>query len=316
MPSQRKPDRAPRRIGLALGGGGVRGLAHVGVLQVLEEARVPIAAMAGVSMGAIVAAAYALTDGFPDALIAALRGLDISPFKALPRGAGSDGIWTTLRRFVDLERFMISNVLSWGVASDAKVAALAAQLAGERRLEGARVPLGIVACDLRSGKPVVFRSGPASLALQASSALPGFFRPIEYEGKLLADGGYVGTVPTYVARAMGADVVIAVDADPVGGVQDIHDGLHALLRAFDITSQRYKEALLRDADVVIRPDYGGPIDTLDFSQADACVEAGVRAARAALPAIAALQVPPRRAGWWRWLRPTRGPSPRRESPTA
>lgn len=308
MPVQSKPGRALRPIGLALGGGGVRGLAHVGVLQVLAQAEVPISAIAGVSMGAIVGAAYALTDAFPDALIAALRGLDISPFKALPRGTGSDGIWTTLRRFADLERFMISNVLSWGVASDAKVAALAAQLAGERRLEDARVPLGIVACDLRSGKPVVFRSGPATLALQASSALPGFFQPIEYEGMLLADGGYAGTVPTYVARAMGAEVVVAVDADQVGSVQDIHDGLHALLRAFDITSQRYKEALLRDADVVIRPDYGGPIDTLDFSQADTCVEAGARAARAALPAIRALQVPPRRKGWLSWLRPTRKPS--------
>ncbi len=307
MPAPAPTRRARRCVGLALGGGGVRGLAHIGVLQVLAEADVPISAIAGVSMGAIVGAAYALTDEFPGALIAALRGLDISPFKSLPRGAGSDGLWTAVRRLVDVERFMISNVLSWGVASDAKVAALASQLAGERRLEDARVPLGIVACDLRSGKPVVFRSGPATLALQASSALPGFFKPVEFEGRLLADGGYAGVVPTYVVRAMGAEAVVAVDADPARAVEDIHDGLHALFRAFDITSQRLKEALLRDAEVVIRPDFGGSIDTLDFSQADRCVQAGASAARAALPAIAALQARPRRARWWRRLLGVGGP---------
>lgn len=295
-----KVGRARPRIGLALGGGGVRGLAHVGVLQVLAEAGIPIHAIAGVSMGAIVATAYALTDRFPDALIALVRGFDAGPFKALPRGSQPGGVWTSVRRLIDVERFLINNVFSWGVVHD-KGAALAEALTGERRLEDARVPLGVVACDLRSGKSVVFRTGSAALALQASAALPGFFRPVEHEGRLLADGGYVGMVPTWVAREMGADVVIAVDADPTHALDDIQDGLHALLRALDITSQRYKEALLGDADVVIRPDFGGPVETLDFSRIEDCIEAGARAARAALPAIAALQPVPRRAKWrWRW----------------
>jgi NTE family protein len=123
--------------------------------------------------------------------------------------------------------------------------------------------------------------------------------PVEHDGRLLADGGYVGVVPTWVAREMGADVVIAVDADPMHALDDIQDGLHALLRALDITSQRYKEALLDQTDVVIRPDFGGPVETLDFSRIDECVEAGARAARAALPDIRALQAPLRR-GWRRW----------------
>lgn len=299
MPTRPTSAPAQRRVGLALGGGGVRGLAHVGVLRVLDEAGVPVSVIAGVSMGAIVGAAYALTDTFPDGLIAALRGLDISPYKALPKGEGADGLWTAVRRLIGVERFMISNVFSWGVASDEKAASLAGRLAGDRRIEDACVPLGIVACDLRSGEPVVFREGPAALALQASAALPGFFRPVEHDGKLLADGGYVGVVPTWVAREMGADIVVAVDAAPLVAASDIHDGLHALLRALDITSLRYKEALLREADVVIRPDFGGPVETLDFSQTDACVEAGAQAARTALPAIRALLAPPRRRPWWR-----------------
>jgi len=285
-----------RRIGLALGGGGVRGLAHVGVLRVLSEAGVPIDAIAGVSMGAIVATAYALTDRFPDHLIALVRGFDVGPFKALPRNSEAGGVWTSVRRLLDIERFMISNVFSWGVAYD-KGAGLAEALTGDRRLEDARVPLGVVACDLRSGESVVFRTGSAALALQASAALPGFFQPVEHEGRLLADGGYVGMVPTWVAREMGADVVIAVDANPMYAVAEIPNGLHATLRALDITSQRYKETLLEDADIAIRPDFGGPVETLDFSRIDECIDAGVRATRAALPAIAALRPTTHRARW-------------------
>jgi len=299
MPFHRTVRPARRRVGLALGGGGVRGLAHVGVLRVLAEAGVPIDSIAGVSMGAIVATAYALTERFPDDLLALVGSFDVGAFKALPRSSEPGGVWTSVRRLIDVERFLISNLFSWGVVHD-KGAALAEALTGERRLEDAKVPLGIVACDLRSGESVVFRTGSAALALQASAALPGFFRPVEHDGRLLADGGYVGVVPTWVAREMGADVVIAVDADPMHALDDIQDGLHALLRALDITSQRYKEALLDDADVVIRPDFGGPVETLDFSRIDECVEAGARAARAALPAIAALQPSPRRARrWWR-----------------
>ena len=106
-------------------------------------------------------------------------------------------------------------------------------------------------------------------------------------------------VPTWVAREMGADVIIAVDADPLYAVEEIKDGLHALLRALDITSERYKAALLHDADVVIQPDFGGAVDTLDFSQTDRAVEAGAQAARGALPDIARLLSARRRARWWR-----------------
>ncbi len=294
-----KPGHARRRIGLALGGGGVRGLAHVGVLRVLAEAGIPVDAIAGVSMGAIVGAAHALTDGYPDNLIALVRQLHISSFRALPREGQAGGVWTSVRRLLDVERFLVNNVFSWGVAADANVAALATALTGERRLEDARVPLAVVACDLRSGEPVVFRTGPAALALQASAALPGFFRPVEHDGQLLADGGYVGMVPTWVAREMGTDIVVAIDADPLSAVDEVQDGLHALLRALDITSERYKTALLDDADVVIRPDFGGPVDTLDFSQIERCIDAGARAAREALPAITARVQARRRAQWWR-----------------
>ena len=298
MAASSKAGRARRRIGLALGGGGVRGLAHVGVLRVLAESGVPIDTIAGVSMGAIVAAAYTLTDAYPDNLIALVRQFDIGSFRALPREGDAGGVWTSVRRLIDVERFLVSNMFSWGLAADADMAALATALTGERRLEDARVPIAVVACDLRSGEPVVFRTGSAALALQASAALPGFFRPVEYQGRLLADGGYVGMVPTWVAREMGADVIIAVDADPLCAVQEIKGGLHALLRALDITSERYKTALLDAADVVVRPDFGGAVDTLDFSQIDRAIEAGAEAARQALPAITGLLPARHRPKWW------------------
>lgn len=294
-----KARRRGPRVGLALGGGGVRGLAHVGVLRVLTEAGVPVDAIAGVSMGAVVGAAYALSDGYPDTLLALVRDVRFSPIRALPRKGEAGGVWTSVRRLIDVERFLMSNVFSWGVAAAVDPEALATAVTGNRRLEDARVPLAVVACDLKSGQPVVFRTGLAAVALRASAALPGFFRPLEHEGRLLADGGYVGMVPTGAARELGAELVIAVDADPLDVVEGIHDGLHALLRALDITSERYKAVLLDQADVVIQPDFGGAVDTLDFSRVEECVEAGARAAREALPDIQRRLSGRRRASWWR-----------------
>jgi NTE family protein len=281
--------RVGRRLGLALGGGGARGLAHVGVLRAVLEAGISIDFIAGISMGAIVATAFALKDDFLGQHVGGMvDGLRLTPGKSWARRPGPASWWASLRRLVDTAWFVADNLVWWGVAEDAIVETALAKVTAGRRLEEGRIPLAVVACDLMSGAPVVFRAGPAALALRASTALPGFVRPVSHNGQLLADGGFVGMVPTAVVREMGADVVIAVDVDPPCAVAEVRNGLDALLRALEICSQGHKEALLREADLVIRPEFGEPIGTLDFSRSAWCVEAGVRAGREAVPAIRAL----------------------------
>jgi NTE family protein len=276
-----------RTLGLALGGGGVRGLAHIGVLTVLDREAIPIHAIAGTSMGAIVGAAYALSPDFDrKRLTKEVIELGISPPLALNLSeVDREGFLERLRRFIDVERFLIDTMWGWGALEGTGVGDALAKLTSGKRLEQARVPLAAVATDLLSGEKVVFRKGPASLALQASSALPGFFPPIKHEGRLLADGAFVDLVPTDVVREMGARLVVAVDVDQESMRMEISNGLQAFLRAVEIGARHHKRHHLRLADLVIRPEFGESVDSLDFSKAELCIEAGVRATERALPAL-------------------------------
>jgi NTE family protein len=273
-----------RRLGLALGGGGVRGLAHIGVLTVLDREGIPIHAIAGTSMGAIIGAAYALAPTFNrKRLTEQVMDLGIQPPLAL--GASreeQESFFNRLRQFIDVERFLIDTMWGWGAFKETIVVDALAKVAMGKNLEEARVPLAVVATDLRSGEKVVFRKGPASLALQASSALPGFFPPIRHDGRLLADGAFVDLVPVDVVREMGATFVVAVDVDEEDIPVEVVNGLQAFLRGVDISARHHKRHLLRRANLVIRPEFGEPVQALDFSKAELCVEAGIRAAERAL----------------------------------
>jgi len=276
-----------RTLGLALGGGGVRGLAHIGVLTVLDREGIPVHAIAGTSMGAIVGGAYALSPDFDrKRLTKQVIELGITPPLTL-NGSEVDreGFLERLRRFIDVERFLIDTMWGWGALEGTGVADALAKLTSDKRLEEAKVPLAAVATDLLSGEKVVFKKGPASLALQASSALPGFFPPIRYEGRLLADGAFVDLVPTDVVREMGVRLVVAVDVDQESMRMEIRNGLQAFLRAVEIGARHHKRHHLGMADLVIRPEFGEPVDSLDFSKAELCVEAGLRATERVLPTL-------------------------------
>jgi NTE family protein len=277
------------RVGIALGGGGAKGLAHVGVLRVLANEEIPIAFLAGVSMGAVVAAVYALTETLPDdRMIGSLNGRGFNPLASLGTPPGAERLRERFRHLVELERFLIDNLIGRAVGHETEVDAVLSELTAGRRLEESRIPVAVVACDLISGNPIVFRSGPATLALRASTTLPGIFPPVSYNGQLLVDGGFAGMVPTEVVRGMGADLVIAMDADPPHAVRDIRNGLEAMLRALDICSRRHKAWRLGQADLVIQPAFGEPIGAMDVSRGPQCVEAGARAAGAAGPEIRSL----------------------------
>jgi NTE family protein len=277
----------PQNLGLALGGGGVRGLAHIGVLTVLDREKIPIHAIAGTSMGAIVGAAYGLSKDFDRERLTQLV-IDLGFKPALPLGVSErdhEGWFEYMRRFLDVERFLIDTMWGWGPFERKVVVDALEKLTSGKNLEDSKVPLVTVATDLLSGDKVVFRKGPASLALQASSALPGFFPPVKYEGKLLADGAFVDLVPTDVVRDMGATFIVAVDVDQEVVHTEISNGLQAFLRAADIGARHHKHHHLKLADLVIRPEFGEDIDAFDFSKVKLCVDAGVRAAERALPVL-------------------------------
>lgn len=279
-----------RTVGLALGGGGVRGLAHAGVLSVLDREGIPIEAIAGSSMGAIVGAAYALHPDFdPEGFVRQVDAMGIS----VPSGLNEDqrdknSFLKRLRQFIDAERVIVDAAIGWGILSDKQVVEFLNELTQGKNLDDGRTKLAVVAIDLLNGDKIVFKEGPATLAVQASSALPGFLPPVLYEDRLLADGAFVDLVPTEVVRQMGVDFVIAVDVDQEGMQVEVRNGVEAFLRAVELCARHHKRHHLKSADLVIRPDFGKPINPLDVSKAQLCIEAGVQAAEQGLPELSEL----------------------------
>src|SRR5438270_13209322 len=181
-------------VGLALGGGFARGFAHLGVLQVLEQNRIPVTHIAGTSVGSILGAAYA--SGAPlERIIEICRTL----------------------RFRDIARWRVSRL---GLASNHRLENLIERVFDSRHFEDLRIPLAVVATDLTSGEPVVFTQGNLADAIRASCAFPGLFEPVEIGTRCLADGGLVAPFPTRATRGIGAATVIGIFV----GLQDGHRG--------------------------------------------------------------------------------------------
>jgi NTE family protein len=261
------PGSSPGRagLGLALGGGFARGFAHLGVLQVLEQNRIPISFIAGTSVGSILGAAYA--SGAPLArIIATCRTL----------------------RFRDIARWRVSRL---GLASNHRLGDLIEQVFESKRFEDLQIPMAVVATDLANGEPVVFTHGNLCEAIRASCAFPGLFEPVQIGTRYLADGGLVAQVPTCAARELGAAHVMGVSV----GVEDGHRGapsniFQVVCRAVSAAQKHQLEIWERHADLVLRPD----VQSLawdDFDRADEAIEAGAAAARRALPRIQKLTYP-------------------------
>jgi len=164
---------------------------------------------------------------------------------------------------------------------------------GNKPLEQMKIPLGIVATDLDSGKPILFRRGDIGTAVRASSAVPAVFQPVRIGTHEYVDGGLTSPVPVRSARDMGADVIIAVDISQLPDGGDTSNALHMLLQTFSIMSRSINELELKEAEIVLHPKLVGVAGT-DFSVRKKNIEAGRAAALAMLPAIkakVAMQVP-------------------------
>ncbi|HVB35826.1 MAG TPA: patatin-like phospholipase family protein [Candidatus Acidoferrales bacterium] len=248
------------RIGLALGGGFARGIAHIGVLRVLEENHIPVDLLAGTSVGALVGSAYSAGCTLDD----------------LERQG-------MLTHFRDFGRWTISRM---GMATNERLEMYLHRLTSARKFEDLKIPLAIVATDLLSGHTVYFTSGELARPLRASCAFPGLFLPVEYEGQVLVDGFLTEAVPTEALRHMGADVVIAVHLDPGQPDQKPKNTIEVIGRSFSIIQDQTPQRWLRYADIILRPEVKD-IHWDDFQKTPELIAAGVAAARIALPEIKA-----------------------------
>lgn len=279
----RSPDSSSRSIrpyALVLAGGGARGFAHVGVLKALEREGLAPSAIVGVSMGAIVGATYSLNPDWYASLLA-IDETDL-PVPRLPPLASSRN--RSRAGPVRLLRYVRT---VWRVGSG--WGAISGGLTGGRRilrlltldgdLAAGRLPVAACATDLRTGKRVTLRTGPAADAVYASSAMAGLLPPIELADGLLVDGAYADLAPIDVARSFGHPVTIAVDAGQDGFDGQVETGLQAMVRALEICHRQHAQLRYEQADLVLRPDFRRSVDVLDFSARRECVTAGIRAVR-------------------------------------
>jgi NTE family protein len=253
----REPAGRPT-VGVALGGGFARGIAHIGVLRVLEENEIPIDLLAGTSVGALVGAAYA-------------SGTTLDELER-------QGIVT---RFRDFGRWTISRM---GMATNERLEVFLRRFTQVSTFEEMKIPFGIVATDLVTGETVCFTKGAVGPALRASCAFPGLFIPVEHDGRMLVDGFLTEQVPTESLRHMGADVIIAVHLDPGQPDQKPKNTIEVIGRAFSIIQEQTPPRWLRFADVILEPVVKN-IHWDDFQKTPELVAAGVAAAKAALPEI-------------------------------
>ena len=293
---QKKPPRP--KVGLVLGGGGALGLAHIGVLKVLEEQRIPIDFIGGTSMGSIIAGLYA-SGMSPDEMQAWLESLDWDEVMsdATPRRE------LYFRRKQEDQRYLLEMGLNWkgpkmgtGLAAGQKfnnlMQLVTLRAAGITDFDRLPIPYRAVATDLQSGTARVLDHGNLATAMRASMAVPGVFTAVEIDGRVLVDGGIVDNLPVDVVKAMGADVVIAVD---VGSDADVVDpeslkSLGGILgRTYTIAQRPEQIEQFKHADIGIQPVLAG-LTAGDFARVSEFVPKGAEAARGKRAELARLAV--------------------------
>ncbi|HXN99325.1 MAG TPA: patatin-like phospholipase family protein [Candidatus Acidoferrales bacterium] len=251
----------PPKVGVALGGGFARGIAHIGVLRVLEQYEIPVDFIAGTSVGALIAAAYASGTSLDEM---AHQG--------------------SLTRFRDFGRWTLSRM---GMASNERLDDFLHRFTTARKFSEMKIPLAIVATDLLTGESVHFTKGEISPALRASCAYPGLFLPVEHDGHFLVDGFLTEQVPAPAVREMGAEIVISVHLEP--GILDSkpRNTIEVISRAFSIIQTAANQPWRGQTDVLIEPGVHHVLWD-EFVKTPQLITAGEDATHAVMPQIKAV----------------------------
>ncbi|MCD6571636.1 MAG: patatin-like phospholipase family protein [Deltaproteobacteria bacterium] len=287
--------RKKKRIALALGAGGARGIAHIGVLKALAESNIPVDFIAGASFGSIVGALYSIHMDTAE-IEGRLREYMQSPvFQEVKEEIESlendktrtflEKIQSTIKKGYFYTRAMRRNAL---ITPEDFVANIK-ELINDYSFDDMHIPFKCLSVDIITGNPIVLSDGDLCTALQASCATPGFFPPVRLDGLLLVDGGVAEMIPVGLAKTFKPDYIIGVDVsrdiipieDPEG---EITHSLDVVFRSYDITRDFMNVYMSKEIDCMIRPDIGS-YDWTDFELLDIYIEEGYNAAMAKIKTI-------------------------------
>lgn len=284
-----------RRAVIALGGGGARGIAHLGVMQAIGESGVQTERIVGVSMGSLIGAMCAVD---PDIIRVQSKAIELlhSPVfqlkqqmlcGAAPPGddessGGTFSWYSRLRKVLSAHRKLTRAVTSTSLLIDSPLQDSIEHLLPDCDMKDLPTPMSIVAVDLLTGHRVVIEKGPLRLAVRASAAIPGIFPPVRWGDMLLCDIGVVESIPTLVARTYASDLTIAVDVGQDSRrIHDCNSALDVMMRVDDICERLMRRHVIEAADLVIRPDVGN-VAWFDFGDPERLIEEGRKAGRQTL----------------------------------
>jgi NTE family protein len=244
-----------RRLGLALSGGGMRGLAHIGVLQALEDSNIRANYISGTNIGSFAAALYAF-------------GIPLKEIRRVGKGMTPIKISK-----LKLSRYALFSNEELGRHIQDKI--------GKARIEDSLIPLAIMTVDIATGEKVVLRSGEVAPAVMASNAVPGLYRPVFIDGRMMMDAGIAEDVPISPLKTMGADVVVAVNLGAERQYKTPKDIIDIIFNAIDIAIDENTKLQVRQADVLIEPRLSH-FPRMDVRKVDALIAEGYRATKASI----------------------------------
>jgi NTE family protein len=246
------------KIGLALGGGAARGPAHIGVLKAFEDHEIPLACLSGTSIGAFIGSLYA-------------GGVSIEKM-------------TEIAHSIDWLDITKITLLKTGLLSNNKLADIIEDVLGRKNIEDLDIPMAIVTVDLTNGEKYVFKEGPVSVAVTASSCVPGIFSPVEYDGRMFVDGGVLENVPVSPLESMNADHYIAVDLNKSDEYRPPENIFEVIYNALNILLLNTTQLQTREADFVICPRIA-EFSLTRIGNVDELIQRGYEAAAAEIPKI-------------------------------
>ncbi|MGA3084194.1 MAG: patatin-like phospholipase family protein [Thermodesulfobacteriota bacterium] len=255
-----KGHKGPPKIALVLGGGAARGFAHVGVIRVLEQEKIPIHMIVGTSVGSLIGALYASDPNSFNLewLSFSIEKDDIFDYSVIYSKMGPV-------QGERLEKFIQTKVRA-------------------KTLEQMKIPFYAVATDLNEGNTWVFEKGSVAKAVRASCSIPGIFQPLELGGKMYVDGGVTDNLPVDVARAKGANIIIAVNISKNIRNPQVNTLIDVIMQSINIMGRELVIFKSRGYDVLIEPNVGD-VGTTDFTQKKRLMDAGIQAAKQAMPKI-------------------------------
>lgn len=271
------------KVGLALGGGGVRGLSHLGILKVLDKENFPIDLIAGSSMGAIIGAAYCLykdidfIEGKLDLIINSEEIKQLMKFSANTESRKKKLILGNFIACIDkIYKWSLIGVKKWLIESDTLVNLIKTLIPQEKDFSDTKIPFACVATDLFSGESVLLKEGNILQSVLASSSIPAIFPPVKIDGRFLVDGGILSLVPVTEARNLGADFVIGADVEGLSRREVLKNGVDILFQIDHVRSHWINKNNISQCDFLISPEVSN-MDWADFSMSDYCIVKGEEA---------------------------------------